>query len=91
MAIKATSKLITSRNIRKGFFAGYYLLMHKIKGFPLAVNYDLTWQCNLKCKHCYFNSSAEELSTTSAKKRAELTDDQWIKVFKYHKKFASNG
>ena len=54
------------------------LLVRKV---PLYVNYDLTWQCNLKCAHCYFFSSAKELKC----KRTELSDDEFIKVFKYHR------
>ena len=78
-------KLVTTENIVKGFFYGTYYLKHKIKKFPLGVNYDLTWQCNLKCKHCYFNSSVKELRINSGRNRIKLTDEQWIKVFKYHR------
>ncbi len=56
-----------------------------IRKVPFYVNYDLTWQCNLKCKHCYFFSSTEELES----KRKELSNEEWIKVFKYHKKLGT--
>ncbi|MFX0002425.1 MAG: radical SAM protein [Promethearchaeota archaeon] len=79
-------KLLTIENILKGFSYGSYYLKHRIKKIPIGVNYDLTWQCNLRCKHCYFNSSAQELSTYSARKRLELTDEQWLKAFEYHSK-----
>ncbi|MHA2198190.1 MAG: radical SAM protein [Promethearchaeota archaeon] len=52
-----------------------------VRNVPFYVNYDLTWQCNLKCKHCYFFSSTSELKN----KRMELSDEEWIKVFKYHR------
>jgi len=47
-------KLITQENVKKGITLGFNLLKSKIKKIPIAVNYDLTWQCNLRCKHCYF-------------------------------------
>jgi len=78
-------KLLTTENIIKGFSYGSYYLKHRIKKIPLGVNYDLTWLCNLKCKHCYFNSSAEELCLKSARNKEELTDEQWLNVFKYHR------
>ena len=52
-----------------------------VRNFPLYVNYDLTWQCNLKCKHCYFFSSIAEIKN----KRTELSDEEWIKLFQYHR------
>ena len=73
-------KLLTKENIRRGLSYGSYYLKQRIKKIPIGVNYDLTWLCNLKCTHCYFNSSVEELSTNSE----ELTDEHWIKIFKYH-------
>ena len=55
------------------------------RGVPFYVNYDLTWQCNLKCKHCYFFSSATELKN----KRKELSKEEWIRVFKYQRKMGT--
>ncbi len=78
-------KLITKQNIVKGVLAGVFLIRSKTLNIPIAVNYDLTWQCNLRCKHCYFYSSAENLGKTSLNERRELSDEQWIKIFKYHK------
>lgn len=77
-------KLLTLENIRKGILGGFYFLKYRVRKIPLGVNYDLTWQCNLKCSHCYFIASSKELSTDSAKNKEELTDEQWFKVFKYH-------
>ncbi|MFX1236640.1 MAG: radical SAM protein [Promethearchaeota archaeon] len=74
-------KLLSLENITKGLALGYYLLRHKIKKVPIAVNYDLTWNCNLRCKHCYFYSSTSELSTIE---KSELTDQEWLAIFKYH-------
>ena len=78
-------KLFTPENITKGVSLGFYLLKTKIKKIPFAVNYDLTWNCNLRCNHCYFYSSAKELGNNSTKQRKELSDEQWIRVFNYHK------
>ncbi|MFX1374180.1 MAG: radical SAM protein [Promethearchaeota archaeon] len=56
-----------------------------VRKVPFYVNFDLTWQCNLKCKHCYFFSSTTELE----KKRKELSNEEWIRVFKYHRKLGT--
>lgn len=77
-------KLLTSENIRKGILGLFYFLKYRARRVPLAVNYDLTWQCNLRCQHCYFIASTKELSTNLVNTRKELTDEQWFKVFKYH-------
>ena len=52
------------------------LLKNKITGIPLAVNYDITYKCNLNCEHCYFKASNP--------KPWELSDAQWHNVFKNH-------
>ena len=64
---------------------GPSFLQSIIRHVPLYVNFDLTWQCNLKCKHCYFFSSTAELKN----RRTELSDEQWIKLFKYHRKLGT--
>ena len=51
-------------------------LKNKITNIPLAVNYDITYHCNLNCEHCYFRASNP--------KPLELSDEQWHNVFKYH-------
>ncbi|KKK89048.1 hypothetical protein LCGC14_2737020, partial [marine sediment metagenome] len=56
-----------------------------VRNVPFYVNYDLTWQCNLKCQHCYFFSSTTELKN----KRRELSNEEWIKVFQYHRKLGT--
>jgi len=61
-------KLLTPENLLKGFSYGAYFLKHKIKKIPFGTNYDLTWQCNLKSRHCYFRSSVQELTNYSARK-----------------------
>ncbi|MFX1375097.1 MAG: radical SAM protein [Promethearchaeota archaeon] len=78
-------KLFTKENLFRGISFGHYYLKHKTNRIPFGVNYDLTWRCNLKCKHCYFNSSVEELKSKSLKDISELTNQQWIKVFNYHR------
>ncbi|MFW9866874.1 MAG: radical SAM protein [Candidatus Thorarchaeota archaeon] len=74
-------RIFTFKNILSLVSMGPSFLQSIIRNIPLYVNYDLTWQCNLKCKHCYFFSSTTELKN----KRTELSDEQWIKVFKYHR------
>ncbi len=76
-------KLFTPENVYMGIYLGLSLLKRRAKKIPMAVNYDLTWNCNLSCKHCYFNSSSKELSGYS--NRTELSDEQWKKVFEYHR------
>ncbi len=51
-------------------------LKNRITKIPLAVNYDITYRCNLKCEHCYFRASNPN--------PIELTDKQWHSVFKTH-------
>ncbi|MFX0148496.1 MAG: radical SAM protein [Candidatus Hodarchaeota archaeon] len=74
-------KLFTADNIIRSISMGLSILQSRIKKVPLYVNYDLTWKCNLKCKHCYFFSSSVELES----KRKELSKEEWIKVFKSHR------
>ncbi|MHA2282200.1 MAG: radical SAM protein [Promethearchaeota archaeon] len=64
---------------------GPSLLQSIVRKVPLFVNYDLTWQCNLKCEHCYFFSSTKELKS----KRTELPNEEWIKLFKFHRKLGT--
>jgi MoaA/NifB/PqqE/SkfB family radical SAM enzyme len=81
---KLSSENITADNIVKGVKYGALLFEQIVKKVPIAVNYDLTWQCNLRCEHCYFFSSAAELELGSVNERNDLTDKQWSKIFKYH-------
>ncbi|MFX1569457.1 MAG: radical SAM protein [Promethearchaeota archaeon] len=74
--------LVSVKNVISLISMGPSFLQSIIRNVPLYVNYDLTWQCNLKCKHCYFFSSITELKS----KRAELSNEDWIKIFKYHRK-----
>ncbi len=78
-------RLFTVKNIISFLSMGPSFLQSIVRNVPLYVNYDLTWQCNLKCKHCYFFSSTTELKN----KRTELSDKEWIKVFKYHRKLGT--
>lgn len=45
---------------------------------PQFANYDLTWKCNLNCEHCYWKKYSFG--------KKELTDGQWERIFKKHKK-----
>jgi hypothetical protein len=76
-------QLITRENVIRGFTLGFNLLKIKLRKIPVAVNYDLTWNCNLRCTHCYFFSSANEISKQGT--QCELSDDIWLKVFNYHR------
>ncbi len=78
-------RLLTIDNIRKGIPFIFRLAKTKIAKIPIAVNYDLTWQCNLRCKHCYFYSSASELELGPINERKELNDKEWLKIFNYHR------
>lgn len=84
MKAKSKFELLTPGNIKKGISGGFYFFKHISRKIPLGVNYDLTWQCNLRCKHCYFIAATNELTSDSARTRVELTDDQWRKIFKHH-------
>jgi len=73
--------LLSVKNIISFVSMAPSFLQSIVRNVPFYVNYDLTWQCNLKCKHCYFFSSTTELKN----RRTELSDEEWIKVFKYHR------
>jgi len=73
--------LFTVKNIMSFISMAPSFLQTILRGVPFYVNYDLTWECNLKCKHCYFFSSTAELKN----KRTELSDEEWINLFKYHR------
>jgi MoaA/NifB/PqqE/SkfB family radical SAM enzyme len=53
-----------------------------VANIPLAVNFDITYNCNLRCEHCYYWASINALGI----KKQELSDEQWIDVFKYWKR-----
>ena len=48
---------------------------------PVAVNFDITYKCNLRCEHCYYWTSVNQLGI----KRWELSDEQWFDVFRHYK------
>jgi MoaA/NifB/PqqE/SkfB family radical SAM enzyme len=77
--------LFNVRNITSFISMGPSFLKSIVRKVPFYVNYDLTWQCNLKCKHCYFFSSTIELKD----KRTELSKEGWINLFKYHRKLGT--
>ena len=77
--------LFSVKNVISLISMGPSFLQSIIRKVPLYVNYDLTWQCNLKCEHCYFFSSTMELKS----KRPELSNEDWIEVFKYHRKLGT--
>jgi len=63
-------------------FTGFVSDLVKIyvASIPMAVNFDITCNCNLRCEHCYYWSSIQALGI----KKRELDDDEWVNVFKYY-------
>jgi molybdenum cofactor biosynthesis enzyme MoaA len=54
-------------------------LNFKIYGKPVSVDYDLTYQCNLTCEHCYFYKNYSKDETE------RLTESDWEAIFLKHK------
>ncbi|MBD3185848.1 radical SAM protein, partial [Candidatus Bathyarchaeota archaeon] len=55
-------------------------LKKNIANIPFGVNFDITYNCNLRCEHCYYWTSVKALGV----KPWELSDEQWREVFKYY-------
>ena len=53
----------------------------RVNKIPPAINYDITYRCQLNCEHCYFASSWVKDHKDD---ELELTDEQWRRVFKKH-------
>jgi radical SAM protein with 4Fe4S-binding SPASM domain len=52
-----------------------------VPGAPFLVVWDVTYSCNLRCKHCYANaggSSLYELSTNDAKRVIDILSDAGV-------------
>lgn len=60
-------------------------IKNKTVNIPLAVNFDITYKCNLRCEHCYYWTSVNALGI----KPYELSDEQWLYVFKYYKRLGT--
>ncbi|MHA1144128.1 MAG: radical SAM protein [Candidatus Helarchaeota archaeon] len=82
-------KALTPDNVKRAIPLGFGLLKRAAKKRPLAVNYDLTYSCNLRCEHCYFSRAVEEKRLQN-QSLDELTDEQWIKTFRYHHSLGIN-
>ncbi len=82
---KISLNLIKFENILGAVGVAKRLFNIQFKKVPFAVNYDITWECNLRCKHCYFFSSAAELEFGGKNTRKELSDQEWINIFRYHR------
>jgi len=65
--LKTTTKVINNAQ-RKGNYPKQFSM-------PLGVQYELTYDCNLKCKHCY-NASGEKGQNTRMKV------DDWVNLSK---------
>jgi MoaA/NifB/PqqE/SkfB family radical SAM enzyme len=78
------AKLMNNGLVMANQFAGYVrdMVLRHIANIPMAVNFDITYNCNLRCEHCYYWASIAALGI----KKRELTDRQWIEVFKYYNK-----
>jgi sulfatase maturation enzyme AslB (radical SAM superfamily) len=59
--------------------AGDYVKLY-LTNIPLGINFDITYNCNLRCEHCYYWASIAALGI----KKKELSDDQWTDVFKHY-------
>ncbi len=79
-------KYLNKDVFKRGSLLGLQLLKAQFLKIPIAVNYDLTWQCNLRCNHCYFQSSVKELYGKIPGNNNELDDQKWLQIFKYHRK-----
>lgn len=55
-------------------------VMSMLADRPVAVNFDITYRCNLRCEHCYYWTSVNALGI----KNRELTGDQWRQVFEQY-------
>ncbi|MFW9771681.1 MAG: radical SAM protein [Candidatus Thorarchaeota archaeon] len=77
--------LFNVQNIIGLISMGPSFLQSIIRNVPFYVNFDLTWQCNLKCQHCYFFSTTSQLKS----KKKELSNEEWIKLFKYYRNFGT--
>jgi len=64
---------LVSEKIRNGVFPEAF-------SSPLGVQFELTYNCNLRCIHCY-NYSGNRSSDGSKKSGlSELTDEEWLSV-----------
>lgn len=69
-ALKDTPQVRGFANIIKGL-AEFGVRKPFVSGAPILVVWDVTYTCNLKCKHCYANAGIKlqnELTTEEAKK-----------------------
>ena len=80
---------ITVENLRRGIPMWIGGLKRRFTHAPMATNYDLTYKCNLRCEHCYFHKAVEE-KCLQGKSLNDLTNEQWIKIFKYHRSIGVN-
>lgn len=57
-----------------------------ITGAPFLVVWDVTYSCNLKCKHCYANAGKkleDELSTDEAKRVIDILDESSVPIISF--------
>lgn len=66
------------KNLRYAVNFIRYFLRYSLTKKPQQANYDITWQCNLNCEHCYWKKYSYG--------KKELTDEEWEKAFKEHRK-----
>ena len=80
---------LTLSNFRRGIPMWFGGLKRRFTKAPMATNYDLTYKCNLRCEHCYFHRAVEE-KCLQGESLNDLTNEQWIKIFKYHRSIGVN-
>jgi len=57
-----------------------------VTGAPFLIVWDVTYACNLKCKHCYANAGKkleDELTTEEAKKVIDILDKASVPVISF--------
>ncbi len=63
------------RNIQRYF-------QFRVNKIPPAINYDITYRCQLNCEHCYFSRSWVKDKKDD---ELELSDEDWSQIFKRHR------
>jgi MoaA/NifB/PqqE/SkfB family radical SAM enzyme len=53
----------------------------RVNKIPPAINYDITYRCQLNCEHCYFSRSWVKDCKND---ELELSDDEWRDIFLKH-------
>ena len=68
-----------SKDIKYIISLGKIITRFLVKGLPLAKTYDITYRCNLNCKHCYFYKNHTKIEVDP------ISDEEWRVIFKNEK------